>query len=194
MGDDNLDLYWKGGSMTEFHAAKFKAMVHYICYKCDKNDLGATKLNKTLWYSDLWFYVQHGRPISGETYIKHKYGPVPSRIESTLEELLRERMIEVRDAEYFGYPKREYLALKRPDLSLFNAEEVSTLDGIIESVCRGHTARSISDMSHNRAWKLADIGEELPYFTIFAGVPAPITQADLDWAHQSMAEDVPANP
>jgi len=177
----------------EFHADKFKTLVHYICYKCDRQDLGATKLNKALWFSDLWFYVQRGRPITGETYIRHQYGPVPSHIDMILDQLRREKMIEIRDSDYFGYPKRGYLAIKRPDLSLFSADEISTVDEIIEKVCRGSTARSVSEMTHNRAWKLADIGEELPYFTVFAGPPSSITQSDLDWAYQSIAEDVAAN-
>jgi hypothetical protein len=55
----------------EFNPNKFKALVHYICYRADKDDLGATKLNKTLWYVDLWVYLINGSPMTGETYIKH---------------------------------------------------------------------------------------------------------------------------
>ena len=32
---------------------KFDALVHYICARCeDPTSLGATKLNKIMWYSD----------------------------------------------------------------------------------------------------------------------------------------------
>ena len=52
--------------------AKFKSAVHYICDKAssDPSVLGAIKLNKVLWYSDLINYLITGKPITGETYIE----------------------------------------------------------------------------------------------------------------------------
>ncbi len=192
-GVKRTDKCRQEGAMNGFEPEKFKALVHYVCFKCDRMDLGATKLNKTLWFSDVWFYLNHGRPITGETYVKQKFGPVSSRIEMVIDELRRNGLIEVRDAAYFGYPKKEYIALKRPDLSLFSAEEISVVDMMIDGVCRKNTARSISEISHNQAWKLAEMGEEIPYYTVFSAPQAGITKADLEWAYQSMSEDVSAN-
>ncbi len=177
----------------KFQTDKFKCLVHYICYKADRDELGATKLNKILWFSDIWHYLTHGRTITGETYVKHHYGPVPKHIEPVLWDLQSSGMIQVRDAEYFGYPKKEYITIRKPDLSCFTADEISSVNDIIDDVCKGHTAASISALSHNRAWELAEIGEEIPCFTVFAGDPSPINQSDIDWACQSIAEDASAN-
>jgi hypothetical protein len=176
----------------EFNSDKFKALVHYICYRADRADLGATKLNKTLWYADLWTYLMHGTSMTGEGYIKQQFGPVPKHILSSLEELQTEGKIAVRDAEFFRYEKKEYIALKRPDLSLFSGEEISIVDELINMICRGHTARSISDKTHDRIWELADIGEEIPYYTAFAGSLGEIDQNDITWAHRSISEDATA--
>lgn len=41
-----------------YNAEKFKALVHYICWKVeDPRQLGATKLNNILWFSDVLTYL-----------------------------------------------------------------------------------------------------------------------------------------
>ena len=69
--------------------AKFKSAVHYICDKAssDPSVLGAIKLNKVLWYSDVINYLITGKPITGETYIKRQHGPVPKDIIRAIDEL-----------------------------------------------------------------------------------------------------------
>jgi hypothetical protein len=42
--------------------AKFDTLVHYFCARCeDPSSLGATKLNKIMWYSDASAYLQLGK-------------------------------------------------------------------------------------------------------------------------------------
>ena len=130
--------------------------------------------------------------MTGETYIKQQFGPVPKHILSTFDELQSESKVALRDASYFQYEKKEYVALKRPDLSMFSGEEVSIIDELINIICRGHTAKSISDKTHDQIWKLANIGEEIPYYTAFAGSLAEANQDDIDWAYRSISEDAVA--
>ena len=60
---------------------KLKALIHYICYQChDPSVLGATNLNKILWYSDVIAFARAGASITGETYVKQQFGPVPRHI------------------------------------------------------------------------------------------------------------------
>ena len=64
------------------NAAKFKKLVHYVCSQCsgDVSKLGAVKLNKALWLSDLVAYYQLGQPITSARYVKRQFGPVPSQL------------------------------------------------------------------------------------------------------------------
>ena len=55
------------------------------------------------------------------------------------------------------------------------------VDQMIEYVCEKHTARSISDVSHDHVWQAAEDGEEIPYYTIFA-LPGKITDDEREWA------------
>lgn len=147
-------------------------------------DLGATKLNKILWYADITSYLYLEKPIIGETYIKRQYGPVPIHAPKTIAELVNSQQIVVRPTEYFGYPKREYIALTKPDLTLFSADEISIVDELIDVVCREFTAKAISETTHDKIWQLAQIGEEIPYCAVFASRLGEIDETDIAWAKQ----------
>src|SRR6266436_422053 len=110
----------------EINREKFKSLVHYICWRCsDPTKLGAVKLNKALWRADFRAYLELGEPVTGETYVKRQYGPVPSDILQALRELKDEGKLSIRDVEFYEKEKKEFFALTRPDLSTFDPEEVS---------------------------------------------------------------------
>ena len=53
----------------EINLAKFKSLVHYICWRCaDPTKLGAVKLNKVLWRADFKAYLELGESVTGATY------------------------------------------------------------------------------------------------------------------------------
>lgn len=162
---------------------KFKALVQYICFKCeDPSKLGATKLNKVLWLADVAAYLHFGKPITGETYIKRQFGPVPPNILRAVHDLEREGVLATRIAEMGGYQQRQFFALKEPDISMFSPREISLVDDVIRYVCENHTATSISRASHDDIWQMAEIGEELPYQAFFVSHLGEIDEADVAWA------------
>ena len=166
---------------------KLKALVHYICSKCpDRNLLGATKLNKILWYADALSLETRGEPITKETYIKRQFGPVPKHILEIIKKLEGDDAIAVKNTPFHKYEKKEFVSLKPPDLSLFTAEEISLIDDVIGEICFNHTASSISLASHDRIWELAEIGDELPLETIFASDLNEVTEADVKWAREAL--------
>lgn len=168
---------------------KFKALVQYICYKChDPSVLGATKLNKILWYSDIIAFAKTGVSITTETYVKQQHGPVPKHILQVIGELEADKAVAVREVAYYDYAKREYIALREPDISMFKPEEISIVDSVIDVVCHKHTAASISTGSHDAIWKLAEIGEEIPLYTVFASELGEITEADVKWAKEVLSK------
>lgn len=170
----------------KFNEIKFKELVLYISYKAEPKELGATKLNKILLYSDMVSYLDFGKPIVGETYIKRQYGPVPKHILNITEQLVASGDMFIRDINYSEYTKREYLPLREPNLSVFSPEEISIVDNFINIICYEHTATSISKHSHDRIWELAEIGEEIPYNTIFASQLGEIDEFDIQWAQRAL--------
>lgn len=167
---------------------KFRAMVHYVCDRCDPNKLGATKLNKILWLSDVLSYMNTGNAISGESYLKRQRGPVPSYILSTIDALVSEGKLRVRDVDFHGFKKREYIALEEADASIFDGNELEIINDMIEYVCDEHTAESVSDLSHNAAWNAAAIGEEIPHYAAFMWNFGELNEFDMRWAQDEIAQ------
>src|SRR5438128_11544173 len=68
-----------------FNSEKFKTLVLYVIWRTgDVRDFGATKLNKVLWFSDARAFEALGESITGDTYVRQKFGPVPRHITSVL--------------------------------------------------------------------------------------------------------------
>jgi hypothetical protein len=166
---------------------KLKRLVHYICHKVDNpTDLGKTKLNKILFFTDFQTYLETGESATGETYIKFQHGPVSDHIQEVLRELEDEGALVTREKTYHGYPKKEYISLTAPDLDLFSGSEISIADEFVEEICRNHSATSISDASHNHIWEAAEIGEEIPYEAFFVYQLGEIGPDDVGWAQREI--------
>ena len=149
----------------EFDRNKFRRLVQYIAWKAGRRDwFGATKLNKVLWFADARLFVLRGAPITGATYIREKFGPVPRQIMPIRSELEREGVIRV----FNDGTLVRVVAEEKPDLSIFSREELQAVDYWIEHIDEDHTAASISEESHDYAWDIAETGEELPLYAILA--------------------------
>jgi hypothetical protein len=169
--------------MEQFDREKFKALVLYIIWRTgDARDFGATKLNKVLWFSDARSFEAYGKSITGETYVRQKFGPVPRHILTIIEELQNEGLVETSTERHFDYEVTRYSAHQPPDLGLFNADELGLIDWWIKHIRDEHTAASISEKSHDYAWKIAQMGEELPFHTFLAARVRQPREEELEWA------------
>jgi hypothetical protein len=174
---------------TPYDGDKFKNLVHYVCsISPNPKVLGATKLNKILWYSELNSFLSLGKPITGAKFVKRQFGPVAKATLPVLENLRSEGAIIIVDTEHFGKPKKEYISVRKPDLSSFTPEEISIITQITEVICKRHTASSISLASHDDIWEMAEIGEEIPLSTVFA-VRGEVTEDDVAWADEIIEKE-----
>ena len=173
-------------TFTESH--QLDTLVHYICARCDNpSKLGVTKLNKILWYSDVLYYAEHGSSITGAVYVKRQYGPVPKDIMQARQRLKNSGKILEREALYHSFNQIHMIALERPDISVFSAEQISLVDSVLETICSGFTASSISELSHDIVWEAAAIGEEIPmHVAAFAGNIGEINEDDIEWANNEI--------
>ena len=90
-------LFWPTGRCAlAFDREKFKRLVHYVIWRAGKRDwFGAVKLNKVLWFSDTEAFAHTGEPITGATYTRQQFGPVPKAIMPIRDELQREGAITI---------------------------------------------------------------------------------------------------
>lgn len=166
---------------------RLPSVTHYVIARCDPAKLGATKLNKILWFSDVLYYRRHGRTITGaDNYVKQQFGPVQKNMLGVLDELKRDGKIVERTSDTpLGF-RREYVWLKEPDLTTFTAEEIDVLIEVMDWICNDETAKSVSEKSHDALWDETEIGESMP---VRAGavVPAEITPEAVEWAKSAFA-------
>lgn len=167
---------------------KFKALVHYICDKAkDPSCLGSIKLNKVLWYSEAVFFLKTGDSITGESFVKRQFGPVPRHVLIAIKALIDDGKVARGKVDHFGFMKTEFISTLDPDISMFGADEIALVDEAFEHVCLNHTARSISEETHGVIWNIAEMGEEIPLQTVFASSVGEIDETDVEWATQRLA-------
>jgi hypothetical protein len=167
----------------QFDRDKLKALLHYVVWRAgDKGDFGATKLYKVLWFSDARSYVLFGEPITGESYVREKFGPMPRHALSVIQELVDDSAIRVWKETHFDLPIRRFHSLRTPDRLSLDARQREIVEHWIKHIADEHTATSISEESHDYAWEIAKLGEELPYHAIFANRIREPEGDELEWA------------
>lgn len=166
-----------------FDREKFAALVLYVIWRTsDVPDFGITKLNKVLWFADARAYEASGKSITGETYIRQKYGPVPKHMQQTLMGLALEEKIRLEPEPHYDFTVQHFTTMEQPDTSVFTNDEMVLIDWWIKHVADDHTAVSISEKSHDYGWKLAKQGEELPYKAFLARRIRQLRDDELEWA------------
>jgi hypothetical protein len=180
----------------EFDPVKFKHLVHYICDVApNPRQLGATRLNKILFYSDTQAFLETGSPITGEVYVKQKLGPLPKHIGETLAQLKAEEAVAISEARLAfnvyqdaPYRQRMFLSLREPALDAFSAKEIHIVDAFVSEITERHTATSISEESHDLIWEITDFGEEIPYYASWLRTLEPAGEHAVAWAQRISSE------
>jgi hypothetical protein len=151
----------KGTAQTD---EKLRELILHICIRSEDDEaFGAVKLNKLLFFSDFLAYLRLGKAITGQDYQKLDHGPAPHRMLPILKQMEQRSAIRQRPNEFYGMEQTRTVALERPDLSKFTAEEIALVDTVIAHF-RGKTARQVSDESHQfLGWEVAEQGEIIPY-------------------------------
>jgi hypothetical protein len=162
---------------------KLKALVLYVIWRAGRREgFGATKLNKVLWFAEARHYMMYGKPITGETYIRKQYGPVPEHVGEVCKDLEKRSLISKVTEKHHGKDLTRYVANSPPSVAMFSTDELSVIDWWIKCIDEEHSATSISEKSHDYAWKIAGEGEALPLYAMFASrIRAPLGE-ELEWA------------
>jgi hypothetical protein len=137
---------------------------------------GAVKLNKLLFHCDFSAYLTYGRPITGQEYFALKQGPAPRRLLPITKSMQARKELAYQQTEYYGRIQQRPIALRKPNLQLFTAQEVALVDSIILK-WRGKNATEVSDRSHLFiGWKVVGERETIPYSTALIGKRRPTAE------------------
>jgi hypothetical protein len=165
-----------------FDREKLRAAVLYVVGSCAPSSLGAVKLHKVLYYSDMMTYLASGKAITGAEYRKRPYGPTCDAILPLLGELSREGILKIEHVSYYGYRKKEFQLLVESDSNQLSSEEKATLDEMMDFVCNQNSARTISEFSHDMVWEMVEFGEVIPYHNAILLVPNVVSDEAIAWA------------
>jgi len=173
----------------EYDPRRAERLVHYIIWKAGrKPGFGATKLNKVLWYADARMFTTTGKSITGGKYVREKYGPVPHQIMPIRQRLVDQGAITVGTVRNYNREQKSFEALTQPDVSGFSEGELQTVDYWITNIAENHTAASISEDTHDEAWEMARMGEELPFSALLVSRIRDPEGEEEEWARRRAKE------
>jgi uncharacterized phage-associated protein len=136
-----------------------------IAYVASKTDVGKTKLMKLLYFIDFTAYAKLGRPITNDSYVNRRWGPVPSDIFHNLESLIggyANMSLESRGGEN---PYAKYSPVDgNSSLHGFADEEIAIIDEVL-SLYGNKTRSQLVNVTHEEIpWQVTTEGEPIPYF------------------------------
>jgi transcriptional regulator with XRE-family HTH domain len=134
--------------------------------KLSKEKLKKTKLAKLLYFADFAWFYQYSESMSGMSYRKIDYGPVPDAYFRIFAEMEEEGVIDVdqkKDDERIMYEISETILSERENLDKLSSNEKK----LIKSIWRkweGANTRQVVKFTHEQApYKNTDYGHIIPY-------------------------------
>ena len=155
-------------SVPKLQVEKFKNVLLYILENCaGKPNVGETLLYKLLYFSDFNYYELYEEHLSGATYRKLPFGPVPKNLDTIIKTMIDEGELQRIKTEYHSYPQTRYLPLRKADLTKLKASEKEVIDKVIDQFS-DWSAKAISDYSHKDIpWMASKDGKEINYELVF---------------------------
>ncbi len=132
--------------------------------------LGKVKLMKLLYFADFDHYFAHGASITGETYVKLDFGPVPRHADEILRKMGHEleelRVERVGSAAGFQY---RYNLQDRSirQAQYLTSQERDTLVAVVNRWRDSETSEIVSASHADPPWRMVRRGEEIPYHLVY---------------------------
>src|SRR5690554_227212 len=157
INDELTDL----NGFTKFQELKLINMI--IFFAC--NGVLKTKLMKLLWYADFLMFKKHKKSISGISYLKFRYGPVPRKFNAMLGALESINKIEIMEEDdlFNGYTKITIQPRESVNTSIFDKEELAIIK-YVNKYFKDYGSKQIADYSHKeKAWLEVEDRQEISY-------------------------------
>lgn len=167
-----LDMTIKREAKQKLNVEKFKNLLLYVAEKCSGNPkFGETVFYKLLYFIDFDFYETTENMLTGETYLKRKFGPVPKHFQDIVEKMIKDEEIKRITVAYHNKKQKRYIPLVGPDVSRFSSQEMLFIDNIIDKL-KNYGAVQIEDYSHEDVpFKTARDNKPLDYEMVFYRTP-----------------------
>lgn len=160
-------------SVPHYKVEKFKQVLLYLLERCGgKPNVGETVVYKLLYFADFNFYELFEEQLTGATYRKLQFGPVPREFSEIVKDMIDHKELATVEDTYYGYKQTRYIPLKKADLNHLSAAEKTVLDSVVERFS-DKSAKWLSDYSHDDVpWKATAEKEVIDYELVFYRTPA----------------------
>ncbi len=160
-------------SVPHYRVEKFKQVLLYLLERCGgKPNVGETVVYKLLYFADFNFYEIFEEQLTGATYRKLQFGPVPREFSEIVNDMVEKKELSIFKTTYGNFPQTRYIPLKKADLNQLNAAEKTVLDSVVERFS-DKSAKWLSDYSHDDIpWKATAEKEVIDYELVFYRTPA----------------------
>ncbi|MEK4853331.1 type II TA system antitoxin MqsA family protein [Paenibacillus sp. FSL H7-0756] len=161
-----IEAIYKKNELTElagYSDFSLEKLINMILYFTSDGVL-KTKLMKLLWYSDFLFFKRQTVSITGVTYVKYPYGPVPKDHDMVLAHLQHMNVIEIDErTNDEGWTMMMIKASEPFDSSVFSDDELETMLEI-EAYFRDYGSRKISEYAHyEKGWLETEEKQPISY-------------------------------
>jgi uncharacterized phage-associated protein len=140
--------------MSKIAKDRYENAILYLCDALGGSLRGKKKLAKLLYYADFdrYEYKESERSITGDTYKAWRMGPVPQHFADIIEGMQSEGLLATEEREETpGYlPTSIYVAKKKPDLSVFDSEDVQILQHVVAKYGK-LTGKQLEELTHAEA-------------------------------------------
>ena len=166
--EENQEKQTERVSVPSLQVDKFKNVLLYVLEHCaGKPNVGETVLNKLLYFSDFNYYELYEEQLTGASYRKLPFGPVPQKLDAIINQMIDNGQLQRVKTEYFGLQQTRYLPLQKANLTQLKASEKEVIDRVIEQMS-DWSASAISAYSHkDMPWQASKEGDEIDYELAF---------------------------
>lgn len=117
---------------TKYQPDKFKELIVYLWQLGDGDErLGATKLNKLLWYADKAAYLRSGRSITGARYVHLPEGPAPIALVPARRDLVESGRLRPDPRPVNSHTMQRFEATGPARLDAFTADELQDVHSVV---------------------------------------------------------------
>jgi putative zinc finger/helix-turn-helix YgiT family protein len=139
-------------------------LAHLIIYFAENiRPLSKTALMKLLFYTDFLHFREYSVSVTGASYAKLPYGPVPDNYKYLLSVLEDKGYFALELESFRCYEGEVFKPVVKFDPTLFSPDELATMKRVTEKL-GGKSASDLSQLSHEEdAWKDAEPSSRIPY-------------------------------
>jgi uncharacterized phage-associated protein len=131
---------------------KYENAVLFFIKYCNNQYLGATKLNKLLYYLDFISVRDTGKSVTGDQYVNKQFGPVPENVDEVLTKLKAEGAIDVQKVAVKKGEMFKFETKRDPDLSVFDSHEQELLEKICQEFSLWKTDKIVNQTHLEAPW------------------------------------------